>query len=368
LRLAAERRLRTHDLRQAQALFAAHEQALRELGADPADPRWGHGWVGRARAFLADGKVELARGILDRAEAAAVSHGWTPVLAAVLTARARLDFDVGDADASHRDGHRALAVFARLDDPRGLADCLIGLGQIEMWRWHLGDAMRHYRDAHQLALRTGDRFQLGATLRGMGNIRACEDDLAGGEELLVRALALFQEGGNRGQYATCLNDLGEVARLRSDLARAEALYRQALTLMEALAAPEASTPRFNLGLVLLEKGRFAEARRHFTALESSLEGGERSIDLLWTHVALAACAAAEADWLAWDRYVAAVELRLAGGLVDEDLATLATRAADLTRDAADAGRARRLYLTAAGLWERLAQTERRDACLRAAAE
>jgi tetratricopeptide (TPR) repeat protein len=363
LLVAADRLRRTYDLRQAAVLYEAHAEALTALGVAEVDPRWGDSLTGLARVTLAQGKASAARGLLDCAEALAEASGQRGLLARVLTIRARLAFEQGDADTSYRDGQRALAAFEGVDDPGGLAECLIGLGATCMWRWLLDEALGHYRAAYQLAHRTGDRLQQGATLRGMGNVRACVKDLAGAEELLVRAQAIFQEGGNRGPHALCLNDLGEVARHRGDLVRAEALYRQSLTLAEALAAPEASTPRFNLGLVLLEKGRFAEARRHFTALLASL--GERTLDRVWTNLALAACAAAEADWDAWERLVAASEDGLAGGLVDEDLARLATRAAELTRDAAETVRARRLFAIAVGLWDRLGQVERRDACQRA---
>jgi tetratricopeptide (TPR) repeat protein len=363
LLVAADRLRRTNDLRQAAALYEAHADALTALGKDEADPRWGESLTGLARVTLGQGKASAARALLDRGEAIAERTGQRGLLARILTIRARLAFEQGDAETSYKDGQRALAAFAGVDDPHGLADCLIGLGATCMWRWLLDEALGHYRAAYQLAYRTGDRLQQGATLRGMGNVRACVKDLAGSEELLVRAQAIFQEGGNRGPHALCLNDLGEVARHRGDLVRAEALYRQSLTLAEALAAPEASTPRFNLGLVLLEKGRFTEARRHFTALLATL--GERTLDLVWTNLALAACAGAEADWDAWERLVAASEDGLAGGLVDEDLARLATRAAELTRDAGEGARARRLYAMAAGLWDRLGQHERRDTCRRA---
>jgi tetratricopeptide (TPR) repeat protein len=280
------------------------------------------------------------------------------VAAASLAVRAAVAYELGDSVRSYTLGHQALAAYRHVDDPSGTADCLVTLGGTCMWRWLLDEAMQHYREAHELYRRTGDRYHLGATLRGMGNVRACEGDLSAAEELLHRAADSFLENGNRYHVATCLNDLGEVARLGGDLATAEELYRRAAALYESLGAADASTPRFNLGMVLLARGRWAEAKARIGGELDRIAGQERTIDHLWLYMGMLCCAAAERDWSGWDVWYGRVRDRLEGDFVDEDLATLAELAADQTRSAGELWRSRWAYELARSLWRRIGKLDR----------
>jgi tetratricopeptide (TPR) repeat protein len=293
--------------------------------------------------------------------------GWPDIAAWAHVVRGYMALGQGETGKAYAAFEAGVALFQETDDPRGLADCLTGFGAVCMWRRALEDAIRHYRAAYALHERTGDLYELGAILRGMANVRHCSGDVDGAAELLERARSCFEHNGNRYNVATCLNDLGEIARSRGDADRAAKLYRKSARLFESLGCDDASTPRFNVGLVLLARGDHEKARTVFEAELDRLAASKRTIDLLWLHVGLLPCTAAARDWEEWDLHFERVDALLED-FVDEDIAWCARLGGKLAVQAEDRARARRAFELARAQWQRIGnavEVERVDADLAA---
>jgi len=177
-----------------------------------------------------------------------------------------------------------------------------------------------------------------------------------GPRLLEEARGHFERNGNRFHVASCLNDLGEIARKRVDFGKAEQLYRQSGRLYESLGCADASTPRFNLGLVLLHEGRYSKARLVFDTELRKLAGEERAIDRLWLHAGLLPCVASALDWAAWDHHMRLIH-ELIEDLVDEDIPWCAELGARIATVAGEKDRGRRAYELALAQWSRMDRAE-----------
>ncbi len=352
----AEHRALYGDCRLAQALYAEREAAMQTLDVPADDPRWGDGWVRRARAYVTMCDHDKAAILLDKALAKAERYGWQDIRARAYCVRGHLGIGYGDLAAAHEAFARSLELLRSLDDPAGLAECLAGFGVACRWRHELEDAARYFREAYELQEKSGDRYELGIILRGMANVKNSSGDLDEAQRLLVRARASFEESGNRFQVANCLNDLGEIARKTGKLADAEGFYRRAAELYESLGSAEATTPRFNLGLVLLAQEEYAKARAVFAAELARFPADERVLDKLWLHAGLLPCAADARDWDAWDRHLERV-LALIENLVDEDIPYCAEIAGKLCAKAGQVERSRRAYELARSQLERMTREE-----------
>lgn len=368
---AAEQRRLTSDFRLAHALYHERDQALAALRIPEDDPRWARGWVREARAYATQGELDPAIALIDRAAAAAAVHDWPDVTAWVETVRGHLATAQGESERAFAAFRRGVEAFRRVDeadrrpptaggfDPRGLADCLTGLGAICMWRRDLAEATAHYREAYRLHESGGDPYELGVVLRGMANVRNCADDVDEAAALLERARACFEHNGNRSNLASCLNDLGEIARARGQFERAERLYRDACELFETLSCADVSTPRFNLGLVLLARGDYPGARILLEAELARVSRSKQTLDLLWLHAGLLPCTAAAGDFAAWDHHLERVEALLEG-FVDKDIPWCARLGGELAVAAGDPVRGRRAYELARQQWRLIGRTDEID--------
>ena len=105
---------------------------------------------------------------------------------------------------------------------------------------------------------------------GLGQLAMKAGDGAPGVAHLERAREAFGRAGNRVGVARVLNLLGDIARFAGRTHEAADYYRAAHGLLEALGSWMAIVPEVNLGLLLLEEGRWAAARSALQPLLAEL--------------------------------------------------------------------------------------------------
>ncbi|MES1245672.1 MAG: tetratricopeptide repeat protein [Acidobacteriota bacterium] len=330
LRGARERR-ETSDYGAAQALLAMRDDALQSLAAGRRDPRWGEGWVLRARIHLHQGQLDEVFRWAGRAVTGGSDADWNHTRSEAL----RL---LGDAARRRGDLSQAVELYERCvsttDNPHGVAASLWGLGDVLRQRGDLSRARDLFDRSYRMYDEIGDEHGLCDHVIGLADIARQGRDTGEAERLYQEARERFEALGNQYGVARTLNGLGEAARLRGDLARAGGLYLQSLGILERLSSADGIFPRVNLALVDLGGGRFAEAREALEEIRHQLDHLGWGGLLACVHTARLACAVKDRDWSAWDEsYARAAALLGSSGLQDPDVVWAVGLAARLAEEA-----------------------------------
>lgn len=346
----ARERRETSDYPAALSLLAERETALQELNAPAADPRWGSGWVLRARIHLHQG--ELAE-VFRWAERAATDGGQDG--GAILSESLRLQ---GDAARRRGDLDRAAHLYERCialpENPHGAAASLWGLADVARQRGRTVDA-RTLLDRSLLLYRAiGDEHGIADHALGQADLARQRRDLVAAKDLYRRARDRFEALGNRYGVARGANGLGEVARMRGDLVTAREGYARSLALLEELRSADAVFPRLNLALSHLAEARFRDAQEILQESREILERRGWGGLLAAVHVGLLACAADARDWSAWDDHFDLGRAALTtSAALDPDLAACAELGGRLMDWAGQDARAREAYTIALAQWRGL---------------
>ncbi len=106
-------------------------------------------------------------------------------------------------------------------------------------------ALRHYAPlAEELALRDGHKLYQAIAHRAWGVAHRLADEYAEAEARLNQALQLFEDLETRWQIGRTLRELGELAQAQGNIAAARDYFSRALAAFEALeAAPDAARTR-----------------------------------------------------------------------------------------------------------------------------
>jgi serine/threonine protein kinase/tetratricopeptide (TPR) repeat protein len=350
----ARERRESSDYPAAFSLLAEREWALHQLGAPTSDPRWGEGWVLRARIHLHQGELAEAFRWSERAEAES-GEGWGGIHCEALRLQGDAARRRGDLDRAANLYERCIAL---LDNRHGAAASLWGLADVARRQGRPEEA-RTLLDRSLLVYRAiGDEHGIADCALGQADLACQRHDLVAAEGLYEQARARFTVLGNRYGVARGMNGLGDVARMRGDLGAARLGYARALALLQELRSADAVFPRLNLALIHLAEARFPEARE---SLEESLEILERrgwGSLLAAAHLGLLACAAQACDPKAWDDHLegSRAALRLSAAF-DLDVATCAEQAGRLMARAGHDARAAEAYAIASAQWKGLGDVE-----------
>src|SRR5690606_36179600 len=165
--------------------------------------------------------------------------------------------------------------------------------------------------------------------------------------------------GMRAAEANAIVGLGQIERAEGRFERAEERYREAIELYEAVGSGNARVARQNLGLALLARGAWGQARH---ALERALFEHRRDG---WETLAACAeievsvCDAALGDFRSWDERVERASRTIeAARPVHPDLAGAAEARGDRARAGGDGERAQRGWAIAGGEGVALGPPER----------
>ncbi len=132
-------------------------------------------------------KVELARALFRK--------GWG-------------FYRLGDAEAALELGEQALALSAKLDAQREMADSLNLLGGVHSLLGHHGNAAHYNARAVALYQEMGDKERIGAMLNHLGEHARLRGDYSAAGALYQEALKIAYETGNRNGEMTFLSNLG----------------------------------------------------------------------------------------------------------------------------------------------------------------
>jgi len=291
-----------------------------------------------------------------------------------------------------REGPEAQAVYR--DALIELGNCRVHMGDLAEARIHLSEALRlssRASDSAAIALcrrqlayvRMSEGELVGATREARSSIFAAEEggdsaEVAQGYQILSRCLLLqgkpeeaaftleearlrFERVGARWGVATALNSLGEIAREQGDAERAERAYRDAANRYAAIGSGDGVYPRANLGLLLVELGRWREALDVLLPLRQEVAAQRRGTMEAAVAVSLLAPLAAQGRWDEVDLFVLrGAALLEETGFVEPDLARKASLAGDLALEGGQEERARAAWEIARDQWAALGRDEERD--------
>jgi predicted ATPase/DNA-binding SARP family transcriptional activator len=191
-------------------------------------------------------------------------HGAPANRAAALNAAGTLANEQGDYAAATTLYAEGLALYAELNDLRGMARLSINLGSVSGFQGNLEEARIRYEAGLQLARKLEDDTLLGLALNNLGSVAIDLGDIARAADVLEESLALKRRTGAQDGMIVTLINLGEVARALGDLDRAAALGEEALALAGTLGARRHTAhAQYNLGLVAGARGRLDQAEAAF---------------------------------------------------------------------------------------------------------
>jgi serine/threonine protein kinase/tetratricopeptide (TPR) repeat protein len=361
LHFGAIERLETSRYPEAQAALERLEEVLTRLGAGEEDMRWGEDWVLLARVATLQGRLQDAQALVEKAEARARRWGWRTVLPEALEVMGNIAHDRGDQAAAIDAYTKARELYVWNEDTIGVINCLFGLGEAMYRVGRHDESEAYYLEGLALAEERQHIRGMANHLLGLGFIALWRGDLAGALARFRSQLQLLENLGSRFRIARCVSALGEVARLSGNLEQAEAHYRRALTINEAIGSSRAWLDRLNLALVLLARSRFGEAREMIEAVMDDLGEAAEPVQRCIVHVELLPCLAEVQDWEAWDRhFLEATAMLRETRLKDGDVAWLLALAGERALAAGDPVRSRHSYELAILQWRALGRPDKAE--------
>ncbi len=355
----ARMRIEIGDYHIAKNLLSQWKQTMENLQIPMEDERWGHGWVLWSKYAISQGFLEQADDWALRVEKAARQHNWKTVRAYALRERGRISREKGEVAKAWRRLQEAEVLAQQIGDRELLAHCRQDMGHV------LADRGSHERAANCFlrAMKDFDAIQdevgAGSASLGLGYVSIRSGDFEKASEHVKQAQKYFERCGSRSGVANCYNVLGEISRLQGNIEEAENYYRSSLDLYRLIGTGVESIPKMNLGLVLIDRGRFDEA---YDVLEEGLdifaEQGRKGI-LGALHTFLLPCAAHQNNWQAFDfHFSRARDLLKQTSLLDVDIARMAFLAGSIAQEHKKYHRAHMAFQLSLEQWQDLDRNEK----------
>ncbi len=340
------------DTRETRFILGEREEALDKLKVGDNDHRRLEGWLLWAHSCRAEGRLEEAMDWAQRVITQGKALGSDAMLAEALLICERVARFRGESARAWRRSRESERLAATLSDQTLLGQVMREQGWILIGRGNLARSEEQFRRAISIFERLEAPIQLGACYSALAvcNIQAGQFDIA--RSHIRRCLKLVREGGSRTQAALAQSTLGDIERMHGNLDKAEELYRLAVRMLSAAGYGHIGYAEMNLGLVLVDRGKFAEAESLFVSALESLISQDVHAGVGVAHAMLCPCAAARSDWTAFDAHLDVAEERL-GSMFDTDVANPVKMAGDLAAAVGETARAKRAYQFSLSQWEGL---------------
>ena len=359
LRQGAEHRLKQGDPHAGHSLLDLRREALLQLKVPESDARWGWQGVLRSHLLLLSGSPNQAQELAEKAR----QVGFATASVDLLLRATRLLGTIvksSQPDLAERYLVAAIAASNVVEGPVELASARLTLGEVLIRTGRLEKAVEQLDLAAPVFREQGELSEFAKCLSARAYLERQEGDLVASRRWLEKAARAFEKAGNRRGLAGCLNDLGDLDRYGGRLERAEQRLRRARALYLAVGRPT-WVPEMNLGMVLIAQERYIEARALLEPLAQHLERKGRWGLLVPSGVGLIPALAGVQDWASFDEWMDKMDPILdRTGMVDEDLAWAAERAASLCQGAGKTKRAGRARALALRQWTALGRDQEVD--------
>jgi tetratricopeptide (TPR) repeat protein len=219
-----------HDNLRAALTHALNKKEEAEMGlrlAIALSPFW------QLRDHLTEGRKWIARALV---RGSALCR--TPLRARALKALMHFAKFQGDYREAQFLADEALALFREFGDKHGIADTLLGLGNIA---WHQSDyttAQSLLQQSLALFREAGDKVGVADALHYLGHTALDQGRHEQANTLFRDSLALFREIGHAEMIETLVGDVGLVAYLREDYATARSSFEECLALSREIASKD----------------------------------------------------------------------------------------------------------------------------------
>jgi DNA-binding CsgD family transcriptional regulator/tetratricopeptide (TPR) repeat protein len=151
-------------------------------------------------------------------------------------------------------------VWHTLQDQRGLAEALHGLGQVALARGEYERAEETLSESRRLAHELGDQLIMAWVLRALGSVARARGDPERALNLANESLALCRAVGDNHQAGHLLDQIGEAERDRGELERAAAAHQTGMDLLAAAGCEEGvNSSRYRQACVARARGDRVQA-------------------------------------------------------------------------------------------------------------
>lgn len=314
-------------------------------------------WTLRGRICSHLSRRDAAEQWLGQAREAAEASDLTALYAEALLASALHCRTYHASERAAELAREALQRFEAVGDRSGCGWSRVHLAHVLTNGPEAATTQAHYTAALRDFESLGDRTGMAQCQRGLGWLRQAAGDAKAAADLFALAHANLSAEGHKLLAMAVVNDIADLHRAAGDLDAAEGDYRRVLALFESVGHVNRSVVRLNLGMVELQRGRYAMARHR--AEQTLIDAADDPYLSIAAHAQLLVCAAAAGDADAWALHFPTVaegldgapEVELDDALTVDQAATLAHRNGEQAQAVAAAKIGRTL-------WDRLERPER----------
>lgn len=342
-----------------QKLLDQHEQILDRAGVPEGDRQRLENGLAQARNLTRRGRFEQAEQMAEQVRQRAVRHELEEFAARAVRRLAILAHDQGQFDRALNLIDAAEPILEAYDNQEELTNCRGLRGRIYMRKHQNSKAMKHLKEAHDLATKRGDQMAALGCENAMARILVDREEYAEAAAIAKKLADRAREAKSRYQQAAAVNLLGDIARAQGDAETAMQNYKKARRLWILSGSKATISVSINIGVTQSKLGQWIEARQTFEKLEKKVQNRDASVYLPFVELGLLVNAAATREWSEWDeRYE-----RIRNLLDEQDFrapehAELTRICAQECRQAGEIERARELFELEQSLWTEMNQANK----------